>query len=524
MFKIFFSCSVLLFCLVPFTTNAQVNGKITNLAEGAEISLRYHPLGYPIMNLEEAFIQTDKEGNFSISLPLKASCIAYFGIKLKDGTYAGTSIFISPDTDLGIMADAENFLTSLRLDGNLKAENEYFQQNKIDEMEGLKGKFKQEKQANACWDLINTSKKEALAGLEQATTQQKFKAEFVQYMKAHIEYTHLKAFNDLATAYFSQSRQGSNTIFTDNNWDTKWKEEVLPVFQSTEKGDFRIRGCVDIFSIMDNTSAWVFFLDLQPLPEEMTQEAYEAGTFSKRIVKAISEYIPNEENAMFAEGYFIYRMAMQTRYEKYLIDMAADFDKKYPEHPFKDVFLKFINPIKTFHEQKESALDPAIKIIKDYPDINTFADLIAPFKGKVVLIDLWGTWCGPCKHEFEFLEPLKARFKDAPLEYLYVAYEQHNSEEKWENMLKFYNLKGHHLIGNELLFKEIWAEVSKINKDEMAAYPEETQKLLVETANGMMMFPTYLIINKNGEVSVRYAHKPSSQEKLYTQIEQVLSE
>ncbi len=523
MFKILLSSLFLSLCLVAFTAKAQVSGNITNLTEGTEITLRYHPLSYP-MKFNEIPIKADKKGEFSIEIPLKASGTAYFSMKLKNGNYEGNTIFISPDAHLKVMVDAENFVKSIQFGGDLKAENEYFQQNKTDEYEGLKSKFEQEKQAKECWELISASKKEAISALEQAAKKQKFKPFFVEYMEAYIEYGHLAAFNDLAASYFFQSRQGENTIFTDNAWDTQWKEKLLPVLQNTERGDFRVQEYVNILSIMDNASAWMLLLDLQPMPEEMTQEAFEAGIFSKRIVKTATEFITNKENAMFTEGYFIYRMASQTRYEKYLIDMAADFDKKYPEHPFKDIFLKFINPIKAFHEKKTAQLDPAIKIIEDYPNINTFADLIAPFKGKVVLIDLWGTWCGPCKQEFDFLKPLKERFKDEPLEYLYVAYEQPNSEEKWESMLKFYNLKGHHLIGNPTLFKEIWAEVSKISKEEMAAYPEETQKLLVDTANGMMMFPTYLIINKNGEVSVRYAHKPSTQEKLYAQIEKVLSE
>ena len=35
---------------------------------------------------------------------------------------------------------------------------------------------------------------------------------------------------------------------------------------------------------------------------------------------------------------------------------------------------------------------------------------IADWKGRVVLLNLWATWCPPCRHEMPFLEDLEARF------------------------------------------------------------------------------------------------------------------
>jgi peroxiredoxin len=47
----------------------------------------------------------------------------------------------------------------------------------------------------------------------------------------------------------------------------------------------------------------------------------------------------------------------------------------------------------------------------------------AALKGKVVLIEFWGTWCGPCVRAMPRIQALHARFKDRGLKVIGISYE-----------------------------------------------------------------------------------------------------
>jgi thiol-disulfide isomerase/thioredoxin len=63
------------------------------------------------------------------------------------------------------------------------------------------------------------------------------------------------------------------------------------------------------------------------------------------------------------------------------------------------------------------------------------------FKGKVVFIDVWATWCGPCREQFPFLKEVEEEYKDNnDIIFLGITIDRARDRQKWINMIKKENL------------------------------------------------------------------------------------
>ncbi|MCR5313840.1 MAG: redoxin family protein [Bacteroidaceae bacterium] len=103
--------------------------------------------------------------------------------------------------------------------------------------------------------------------------------------------------------------------------------------------------------------------------------------------------------------------------------------------------------------------------------------ILEPFKGKFVLLDIWGTWCGPCKNALSHSTEEYERLKDYDIEFLYLA--NNSPQESWENVIKEYNVSGPNVAHYNL--------------------PAEQQKAIERYLN-VHSFPTYKLFDRNGRL------------------------
>jgi len=76
-----------------------------------------------------------------------------------------------------------------------------------------------------------------------------------------------------------------------------------------------------------------------------------------------------------------------------------------------------------------------LKIGDDFPDLAKFkldGPTPAAFKGKVVIVDFWASWCGPCKESFPAMNELQQKFGDRGLVIVAI-----NEDEEKSDMQEF---------------------------------------------------------------------------------------
>ena len=67
-----------------------------------------------------------------------------------------------------------------------------------------------------------------------------------------------------------------------------------------------------------------------------------------------------------------------------------------------------------------------------------FKDILAQYKGKVVVIDVWASWCPDCKKGMPKVHELQKQFPN--VKYLFLSYDR--VDEKWKQGIESFNTKG----------------------------------------------------------------------------------
>ncbi|MBK5208919.1 MAG: TlpA family protein disulfide reductase [Flavobacteriaceae bacterium] len=63
---------------------------------------------------------------------------------------------------------------------------------------------------------------------------------------------------------------------------------------------------------------------------------------------------------------------------------------------------------------------------------------LSDYKGKMVVLDFWPTWCGPCRASFPKMQELVTKYKNDNIEFFFIdTWERESDSKIKENVSKF---------------------------------------------------------------------------------------
>lgn len=195
----------------------------------------------------------------------------------------------------------------------------------------------------------------------------------------------------------------------------------------------------------------------------------------------------------------LFDSAIEESNPKNLATIFARFKQNYPNSKYIAPFNAAIDTI--IEKQKQVLNNEMIFVADNGTKLNTLSDLLALTKGKTVLLDMWGTWCGPCRMEIEKNSAaIKEHFAGKGLSYYYVANYDMSHEKQWKDLIAYFDLKGTHILANDSLSNDIMTKVK---------------------GEG---YPTYVIIKKDGTWELSKAGYPMNRDVLIKQLEEALAQ
>ena len=300
--------------------------------------------------------------------------------------------------------------------------------------------------------------------------------EFLAEQRAHIDYIRRSIFIHIARQLSRKEKLPED-----------WQRELTEVINSSVNGDY-LRSYRGI-GFFVNDLVMMQFTNLE------NGDLKEIKDYASFLFDRYRKFFTGD-NLQYMQAQLIYEDEFQGSKTPSIPQLYETYRAEFPNSPFLNVLEPGVKENLRF--QNSRITDKDYHILTCDSTITSLEDAVKPFKGKVVYIDVWATWCGPCLKEFQYLPALKEKAHNMDVVYLYISIDRPEERKKWEKTIAYHQLKGYHLLGNEKLGKSLYTELGN-----------ERQILSI---------PCFVIIDKTGKIAIRHAAAPSEPEKVIEQL------
>jgi len=226
---------------------------------------------------------------------------------------------------------------------------------------------------------------------------------------------------------------------------------------------------------------------------QKNRELRDNGTFHTYIINEAKTHLTGKALEFFQARYIhfeCFQGSYKGSFEKEFISLVEQFEKKHKKNEYSKFIKPYIDKIIGYHQIIDQPFDPGMVFMDNYGTINTLKEAIKPLLGKKIYIDVWATWCGPCKVEFVHNEALKKMLAENDIQMLYISIDRDDFDETWKNEIKYHHLIGTHIHANAELVKDL-------------------RILYTNNPEGGIYIPWYILVDEQGNIMEKHAKRPS---------------
>ncbi len=418
-------------------TTVHLKGQLVEMGT-TEVPMRYDGASSLLGNSRDILLHTDSEGRFDTIVTIKEP--AYYDI-------CRNTLYLTPGDDMTIRITQSN--KEAVFEGKGAEANNYMKYrlfpkggSYLEAGSNLRGSFEDTKQ---CIDSLAAIRQHQLDGLNNVS--ETFKKLETARILADVANSYI--------CYASYARVADYKAFA-----SQISSDVQPIFAKLNQDAYLDVAVVrDIlgYAFTPMKDKWAKDIVFSPLICELYQTAEWMEKLNSEItpqlVDSVEQYASTMKNAEF-------KAEVKAK--------LAQSGKLLPGRPAFDIEMKDATG-NTLH--------------------------LSDLKGKVLYVDLWATWCGPCKQESPYFEQLAEEYAGKAITFVPISTDTN---------------------------KKAWQAYLTHNKKSLKQYNSVDPALSAQWE--IYYIPRFLLIDKDFNIVDAYAPRPSEKEKIKTLIDNLLAQ